>query len=69
MTKQVYDVEIEQNFTRTKMLRIIANDRQDLDSKIDESTQGDARRLKCGTGWDCHIVAIHGEITLPDATK
>ena len=51
------------------MLRIIANDKEDLNTKIDESTQGDARRLKCGTGWDCHIVAIHGEITLPDAIK
>ena len=67
--KIVYDVEIEQNFTRTKTLRIIASDEQDLESKLEESTQGDARRLKCGDGWDCHIVAIHGQGTLPDAQK
>jgi len=67
--KKVFDVEIEQSFTRNKMLRIIANDETDLYSKVEESTQGDARRLKCGTGWNCEIVAIHDEITLPDAVK
>jgi|TARA_B110000263_G_C15154944_1_gene439681 hypothetical protein len=67
--KKVYDVEIEQSFTRTKQLRIIANNQEDLETKVEESTQGDARRLKCGTGWNCYIVAIHGEITLPDAVK
>jgi len=66
---KVYDVEVEQDFTRTKMLRIIAADENDLQTKVEESTQGDARRLKCGENWNCTIVVIHDQIDLPDAQK
>ena len=67
--KQVNDVEIEQTFTQNKMLRIIASDEKDLESKIDDATQGDARRMKAAEDWNVTIVAIHGVVTLPDAQK
>jgi len=66
---KIYDVEVEQDFTRTKMMRIIASDENDLETKVEESTQGDARRLKCGENWNCTIVVIHDQIDLPDAQK
>ena len=66
---KIYDVEVEQDFTRTKMMRIIASDEKDLEKKVEESTQGDARRLKCGSGWNCIITVIHDQADLPDAQK
>ena len=30
---KIYDVEVEQDFTRTKMMRIIASDEKDLEKK------------------------------------
>ena len=36
---KIFDVEIEQDFTRTKTVRIIASDERDLEVKLEEKTQ------------------------------
>ena len=66
---KVYDVEIEQDFTRTKTLRIIASDENDLILKLEEKTEGDAKRIGARDEWQGSIVAIHDELELPDAKK
>ena len=66
---KVYDVEVEQDFTRTKTLRIIASDENDLLLKLEEKTEGDAKRIGARGEWQVSIVAIHEELELPDAKK
>ena len=34
MTKYIYEVEIEQNFTRTRTMRIVAADENDLNERV-----------------------------------
>jgi|TARA_R100000479_G_C6242680_1_gene149402 hypothetical protein len=66
---KIFDVEIEQDFTRTKTVRIIASDENDLVVKLEEKTQGDARRIGASDDWNVSIIAIHDEAEMPDATK
>jgi len=66
---KIFDVEIEQDFTRTKTVRIIASDENDLVVKLEEKTQGDARRIGASDDWNVSIIAIHDEAELPDALK
>ena len=66
---KIYDVEIEQALTRTKTVRIIASDENDLVLKLEEKTEGDARRIGAAEDWNMTIVAIHDEADMPDAKK
>ena len=46
MTKYIYEVEVEQNFTRTRTMRVVAANEDDLAEKVEERTKGDGTRLK-----------------------
>tara|TARA_Y100000356_G_C11025602_1_gene165777 strand:- start:99 stop:308 length:210 start_codon:yes stop_codon:yes gene_type:complete len=68
MVKYVYEVEVEQTFTRTKTMRIVAANEEDLEDKVQERTQGDGTRLRADDS-DAFIVCIVEEAELPTATK
>lgn len=69
MTKWLYEVEVEQNFTRTRTMRIVAADENDLDDKVEERTKGDAVRLGCKDAYDGRVLFILQTEELPTAKK
>ena len=69
MTKYAYDVEVEQSFSRTKTMRIVAADENDLTEKVEERTKGDAVRMGCKDDYSGTIMYIVDSIELPTAKK
>ena len=69
MTKYIYEVEVEQNFTRTRTMRIVAANEDDLSDKVEERTKGDAVRLGCGDAYDGRVLFIMQTEELPTAKK
>ena len=69
MTKYIYEVEIELNFTRTRTMRIVAADENDLNEKVEERTKGDAVRIGCKDGYDGRVLFILQTEELPTAKK
>ena len=69
MTKYAYDVEVEQSFSRTKTMRIVAADENDLTEKVEERTKGDAVRIGCKDDYSGTILYIIESIELPTAKK
>ena len=69
MTKYIYEVEIEQNFTRTRTMRIVAADENDLNEKVEERTKGDAVRIGCKDDYDGRVLFILQTEELPTAKK
>ena len=69
MTKYAYDVEVDQTFSRTKTMRIVAADRDDLAEKVEERTKGDAVRMGCKDDYSGTILYILDSIELPTAQK
>ena len=69
MTKYAYDVEVEQSFSRTKTMRIVAADKDDLADKVEERTKGDAVRMGCKDDYSGTIMYIIDSIELPTAKK
>ena len=69
MTKYAYDVEVEQSFSRTKTMRIVAADEEDLTEKVEERTKGDAVRIGCKDDYSGTILYIIESIELPTAKK
>ena len=69
MTKNIYEVEIEQNFTRTRTMRIVAADENDLNEKVEERTKGDAVRIGCKDDYDGRVLFILQTEELPTAKK
>lgn len=69
MTKYIYEVEIEQNFTRTRTMRIVAADEDDLNDKVEERTKGDAVRIGCKDDYDGRVLFILQTEELPTARK
>ena len=69
MTKYIYEVEIEQNFTRTRTMRIVAADENDLNEKVEERTKGDAVRIGCKDDYDGRVLFIMQTEELPTAKK
>ena len=69
MTKYAYDVEAEQSFSRTKTMRIVAADKDDLADKVEERTKGDAVRMGCKDDYSGTIMYIVDSIELPTAKK
>ena len=69
MTKYAYDVEVDQTFSRTKTMRIVAADENDLTEKVEERTKGDAVRMGCKDDYSGTILYILDSIELPTAQK
>ena len=69
MTKYAYDVEVEQSFSRTKTMRIVAADENDLTEKVEERTKGDAVRMGCKDDYSGTILYIIETVELPTAQK
>ena len=69
MTKYIYEVEIEQNFTRTRTMRIVAADENDLHEKVEERTKRDAVRIGCKDDYDGRVLFILQTEELPTAKK
>ena len=68
MTKYIYEVEVEQNFTRTRTMRVVAANEDDLAEKVEERTKGDGTRLKAEDSSGFVICILQTE-ALPTATK
>ena len=69
MTKYAYDVEVDQTFSRTKTMRIVAADENDLTEKVEERTKGDAVRMGCKDDYSGTVLYILDSIELPTAQK
>ena len=69
MTKYAYDVEVDQTFSRTKTMRIVAADKDDLADKLEERTKGDALRMGCKDDYSGTILYIIETVELPTAQK
>ncbi len=69
MTKYAYDVEVDQTFSRTKTMRIVAADESDLAEKVEERTKGDAVRMGCKDDYSGTVLYILDSIELPTAQK
>ena len=69
MTKYAYDVEVEQSFSRTKTMRIVAADEEDLTEKVEERTKGDAVRIGCKDDYSGTILYIIESLAIPTAKK
>ena len=69
MTKYAYDVEVDQTFSRTKTMRIVAADESDLAEKVEERTKGDAVRMGCKDDYSGTILYIIETVELPTAQK
>ena len=69
MTKYLYEAEVEQTFTRTRTMRIVAADEDDLNDKLEERTKGDATRLGCKDDYDGRVLFILQTEELPTARK
>jgi hypothetical protein len=64
----IYDVEVEQTFTKTRNMRIRASNEEDLLDKVQERTEGDGRRIKASSS-ESYIMAIIDQIEEPTAVK
>ena len=69
MTKYAYDVEVDQTFGRTRTMRIVAADENDLADKVEERTKGDAVRMGCKDDYSGTIMYIAQTIEQPTAQK
>ena len=69
MTKYLNEVEVEQNFTRTRTMRVVAANEDDLNDKIEERTKCDAVRIGCGNDYDGRVLFIMQTEELPTAKK
>ena len=69
MTKYLYEAEVEQTFTRTRTMRIVAADEDDLNDKVEERTKGDATRLGSKADYDGRVLFILQTEELPTARK
>ena len=69
MTKYLYEAEVEQTFTRTRTMRIVAADEDDLNDKVEERTKGDAVRIGCKDDYDGRVLFILQTEELPTARK
>ena len=69
MTKYLYEAEVEQTFTRTRTMRIVAADEDDLNDKVEERTKGDAVRIGCKDDYDGRVLFILQTEELPTAKK
>ena len=58
MTKYIYEVEVQQDFSRTRTMRVVAADEEDLAEKVEERTKGDAVRLGCGEDYSGIVLFI-----------
>ena len=69
MTKYIYEVEVQQDFSRTRTMRVVAADEEDLAEKVEERTKGDAVRLGCKDDYDGTVLFILQTEELPTAKK
>ena len=69
MTKYIYEVEVQQDFSRTRTMRVVAADEEDLAEKVEERTKGDAVRLGCKDDYSGTILYIIETVELPTAQK
>ena len=69
MTKYIYEVEVQQDFSRTRTMRVVAADESDLDDKVEERTKGAAVRLGCKDAYDGRVLFILQTEELPTARK
>ena len=69
MTKYAQDVEVDQTFSRTRTMRIVAADENDLADKVEERTKGDAVRMGCKDDYSGTVLYILDSIELPTAQK
>ena len=69
MTKYIYEVEVLQDFSRTKTMIIVAADEKDLADKVEDRTRGDAVRAGCKDDYNSSILYITQTEELPTAKK
>ena len=69
MTKYAYDVEVDQTFSRTRTMRIVAADEKDLAEKVEERTKGYAVRIGCKDDYSGTILYIIESLEIPTAKK
>ena len=69
MTKYLYEVEVQQDFSRTRTMQIVAADEKDLADKVEERTKGDAMRAGCKDDYSGSIIYIVQTEELPTAKK
>ena len=69
MTKYIYEVEVQQDFSRTRSMRVVAADEEDLAEKVEERTKGDAVRLGCKDDYSGTVLFILQSEELPTAKK
>jgi len=69
MTKYIYEVEVQQDFSRTRTMKIVAADENDLADKVEERTRGDAVRAGCKDDYNSSILYITQTEELPTAKK
>ena len=69
MTKYIYEVEVQQDFSRTRTMQIVAADEKDLADKVEERTKGDAMRAGCKDDYSGSIIYIVQTEELPTAKK
>ena len=69
MTKYLYEVEVQQDFSRTRTMQIVAADETDLEDKVEERTKGDAIRAGCKDDYTGSILYVVKTEELPTARK
>ena len=69
MTKYIYEVEVQQDFSRTRTMRVVAADEEDLAEKVEERTKGDAVRLGCKDDYSGIVLFILQTEELQTAKK
>ena len=69
MTKYIYEVEVQQDFSRTRTMKIVAADEKDLADKVEDRTRGDAVRAGCKDDYNSNILYITQTEELPTAKK
>ena len=69
MTKYLYEVEVQQDFSRTRTMKIVAADEKDLADKVEERTKGDAMRAGCKDDYSGSILYVIKTDELPTAKK
>jgi hypothetical protein len=69
MTKYLYEVEVQQDFSRTRTMQIVAANETDLADKVEERTKGDAMRAGCKDDYSGSIIYIVQTEELPTAKK
>jgi len=69
MTKYLYEVEVQQDFSRIRTMKIVAADENDLADKVEERTKGDAMRAGCKDDYNGSILYIMQTEEIPTAQK